>query len=52
VVTSQDLFTFEFEGKDADGTLHGIFNSTGLRPNFLPRAQYFGLDRALMEAMG
>lgn len=52
VVTTQDLFNFEFEGEDADGTLHGVFKSTGLRPHFLPRAQYFGLDRALMEAMG
>jgi len=52
VVTTQDLFNFEFEGEDADGTLHGSFNSTGLRPHFLPRAQYFGLDRALMEAVG
>ncbi len=52
VVTTQDLFTFEFEGEDADGTLHGAFTSTGLRPHFLPRSQYFGLDRALMEAMG
>ena len=52
VVTTQDLFTFEFEGEDADGTLHGTFKSTGLRPHFLPRAQYFGLDRALIEALG
>ena len=52
VITTQDLFTFEFQGEDADGTLRGTFNSTGLRPHFLPRAQYFGLDRALMEAMG
>ena len=52
VITTQDLFTFEFEGEDADGTLHGTFKSTGLRPHFLSRAQYFGLDRALMEAVG
>ncbi len=52
VVTCQDLFAFEFEGEDADGTLHGTFKSSGLRPHFLPRAQYFGLDRALMEAIG
>ncbi len=51
VVTTQDLFTFEFEGEDADGGLHGTFKSSGMRPNFLPRAQYYGLDRALMEAM-
>ncbi len=52
VVTTQDLFTFEFEGEDADGNLTGSFKSSGLRPNFATRAQYFGLERALLEAMG
>ena len=52
VITMQDLFTFEFKGEDRDGTLLGHFKSSGLRPHFLPkRAAYFGLDRALMEAM-
>jgi len=52
VITTQDLFNFEFTGEDADGNLVGTYNSTGLRPHFAPRAQYFGLDRALLEAMG
>ncbi|WNJ98849.1 CpaF family protein [Thalassospiraceae bacterium LMO-JJ14] len=52
VVTTQDLFTFEFEGEDKDGNLFGSFKSTGLRPAFMDRAKYFGLDKALMEAMG
>ncbi len=52
VITTQDLFNFEFTGEDADGNLVGTYNSTGLRPHFTPRAQYFGLDRALLEAMG
>ena len=51
VITTQDLFTFEFEGEDSDGTLKGGFNPTGLRPHFLPRAEYFGLGRSLMEAI-
>jgi len=52
VVTTQDLFTFSFEGEDADGNLQGQFVSSGLRPHFTSRAQYFGLDRALLAAMG
>ncbi|TWT10217.1 CpaF family protein [Reyranella sp. CPCC 100927] len=52
VITTQDLFTFEFKGEGADGRLTGLFKSTGLRPNFLPKAAYFGLEKALMEAMG
>jgi len=51
VITTQDLFTFEFEGEGADGKLFGKFVSSGLKPNFATRAQYFGLDRALIEAM-
>src|SRR5690606_25163506 len=33
VITTQDLFTFEFEGEDADGKLRGSFRPSGLRPN-------------------
>jgi len=51
VVTTQDLFTFEFEGEDQDGRLYGRFKSSGLRPHFKPRANYFGLGRALVEAV-
>jgi pilus assembly protein CpaF len=52
VVITQDLFTYEFKGEAADGRLAGAFKSSGLRPHFLPRAAYYGLDRVLMEAMG
>lgn len=51
VVTTQDLFTFEFEGEDAQGKLVGRFKGSGLRPFFTSRAEYFGLDRALLEAV-
>ncbi len=52
VITTQDLFTYEFKGEGPDGKLVGTFKSSGLRPNFLPKAAYYGLDRAVMEAMG
>ncbi|MBB92143.1 MAG: flagellar protein FlaI [Magnetovibrio sp.] len=51
VVTTQDLFTFEFEGEAADGKLYGAFKSSGLRPAFAANAKYFGLEKALLEAM-
>ena len=51
VVTTQDLFIYAFEGEDEDGKLKGHFVSSGLRPHFAPRADYFGLERALLEAM-
>ncbi len=51
VITTQDLFVYEFTGEDESGKLQGRFRSTGVRPHFLTNAEYFGLDRALMEAM-
>jgi len=51
VITMQDLFTFEYQGENRDGSLIGTFRSTNLRPYFTKRATYFGLDRALLSAM-
>jgi pilus assembly protein CpaF len=51
VITLQDLFTYEFEGEDAQGRLIGRFKSSGFRPHFLPKAAYYGVDRVLLEAM-
>lgn len=52
IVTTQDLFTFNFLGEDKDGNLTGEFKSTGLRPFFFPKAEYFSLGKHLMDAMG
>jgi pilus assembly protein CpaF len=51
VITTQDLFTYQYEGELPDGRLKGNFSSSGLRPSFTPRAEYFGLDKALLEAI-
>jgi pilus assembly protein CpaF len=51
VITTQDLFLYQFEGEDKNGILQGSFQSTGIRPAFLPKAEYYGLDRALLEAV-
>jgi len=51
VITTQELFTYQFQGEASDGKLRGSFQSSGIRPAFLPRAEYFGLDRALLEVI-
>jgi pilus assembly protein CpaF len=51
VITTQDLFTYQYEGELPDGRLRGSFLSSGLRPHFTPRAEYFALDKALLEAI-
>jgi pilus assembly protein CpaF len=52
IITTQELFSYKFEGQGLDGKLRGRFESSGLRPNFTPRAEYYGLDRLLLEAIG
>ena len=51
VITTQELFAFNFQGEDKAGRLRGDFTSSGVRPHFMPRAEYFGLERALLEAV-
>ncbi len=51
IITMQDLFSFEYTGEGADGRLQGNFRSHGIRPHFADKASYFGLERALLEAV-
>ncbi|MFQ5346582.1 MAG: CpaF family protein [Rhodothalassiaceae bacterium] len=51
VITTQDLFRFEWKGQDESGKLVGDWVSAGVRPHFMPRAEYFGLGRTLMQVM-
>ena len=51
VITTQELFTFQFQGETTDGMLRGTFKSNGIRPSFLTRAEYYGLDRPLLEVI-
>jgi len=50
VVTMQDLFSYEYVGEDENGKLIGEWKKHGVRPHFTPRAQYYGLDKELLEA--
>jgi pilus assembly protein CpaF len=51
IITTQELFTFQYQGETGEGRLRGVFHPSGIRPAFLPRAEYYGLDRALLEAI-
>ncbi|GEO40564.1 pilus assembly protein CpaF [Skermanella aerolata] len=51
VMVTQDLFTFEFQGEHRDGTIRGTYRSAGVRPSFMDRLEYFGLDGAYMAAV-
>ncbi len=51
VVTMNDIFQFEYEGENPDGTLRGRFKVSRIRPSFWSRLQYFNLDSAWAAAM-
>ncbi len=49
VITTHDLFNFVYDGEDDSGKLIGEFRSSGIRPNFMEKASYYGLEQALMK---
>ncbi len=50
-ITMQDLYSCDVVGESHDGKLQVNFKNSGLRPHFLPKAAYFGLDKQLLETM-
>jgi pilus assembly protein CpaF len=49
-VTLAPLFTFKYSGENSDGSVAGSFEPSGIRPTFLPKLEYFGLDQAFLQA--
>jgi len=50
VMTISSLFSYRYLGENPDGSLRGTFESSGVRPRFLKRLEYFGLANAFLEA--
>jgi pilus assembly protein CpaF len=52
VIITQDIFTYEILGEDANGNLMGRHKSTGIgRPKFWDRARYYGEEGRLAAAL-
>ncbi len=52
VIITQDIFTYEILGEDANGNLIGRHKSTGIgRPRFWERAKYYGEETRLAAAL-
>ena len=51
VVVTQSLFSFKYEGDDSSGSIRGQYEYSNARPYMMPKAEFFGLDRVLMEAL-
>ncbi|MGH6943361.1 MAG: ATPase, T2SS/T4P/T4SS family, partial [Geminicoccaceae bacterium] len=43
VVSMQEIFRFERSGTDAQGTIHGHYLASGVRPKFAQRFEQWGL---------
>lgn len=51
IIITQELFRFNYDASSFEEEVRGSFDSSGLRPMFADRAAYFGMEKALMEAM-
>ena len=51
VVVTQNLFTFKYEGDDSSGAIRGRYEYSNVRPHMMPKAEFYGLDRVLVEAL-
>ena len=52
VIVAGDLFKYEYDGENTDGTLRGEHVATAVPPRFLQRLKYFGLAEPFLEALG
>ena len=51
IITSQDLFRFQFNASNYGEEVKGSYESSHMRPAFSARASYYGLEAVLMEVM-
>jgi pilus assembly protein CpaF len=52
VVSTRDIFTFQYKGEGRDGFLDGSFEPSRLRPDLATKAAQYGLDRQVLESVG
>jgi pilus assembly protein CpaF len=50
-VVTQDLFAFEGKAETRDGTIQGVYRSTGIRPSFMEQIEQFGLGADYLAAI-
>src|SRR5271163_1180213 len=52
VITTRELFSFQYRGERLASGIQGSFESMRMRPDFIVRAARFGLERDLLDALG
>ena len=51
VITTRELFGFQYRGERLASGIQGCFESMRMRPDFIVRAARFGLERDLLDAL-
>ncbi len=51
VVTGHEIFTYEFDREDDQRRFVGRFVYSGVRPQFVEKARYFGIENLLLKAL-
>src|SRR5271163_4577308 len=52
VITTRELFSFQYRGERLASGIQGSFESMRMRPDFIVRAARFGLETDLLDALG
>src|SRR5215471_7200167 len=52
IVSTRDIFTFQFQGETRDGRIEGAFEPSHLRPDLAAKAAQHGLEKQLLAAVG
>jgi pilus assembly protein CpaF len=52
IVSTRDIFTFQFQAENRDGRIEGTFEPSRLRPDLAAKAAQYGLERQLLSSVG
>jgi pilus assembly protein CpaF len=52
IVSTRDIFTFQYKGESRDGFLEGAFEPSRLRPDLATKATQYGLEKQVLESVG
>jgi pilus assembly protein CpaF len=52
IVSTRDIFTFQFQVENRDGIIEGTFEPSRLRPDLATKAAQYGLERQLLSSVG
>jgi pilus assembly protein CpaF len=52
IVSTRDIFTFQFQGENRDGQIEGTFEPSRLRPDLAAKAAQYGLEKRLLQSVG